>query len=348
MWYSITRNKDIFTITKTGVNPVSVSLYKQTSCNGDEFVQVLPLQETNTTIDIILPLEDAIYKIVISTVVGRDTETISILIPHYNNMLLSLIDDIDFTLCGCACKECDECNDENEKDMSMVLLKLISYYTLTNLQYSAFLNTAFKCLKCSIVDANQCILINEKVHGNAENTILFKKILSLYYLAFYYGEYKNTIDTEYIDEKFKFEKIKKCINNLGIDTECVLNTINEMGTFTITSTAYINQPPSQVGDISISVGNRAVTTLTSAMFTTSTTPPYSDPEGDSADAVRIDSLPAIGQLTFDSNPVTVGQIITIANINAGKLKYISPNQNPQVASSFNFSVRDSGSMIFIS
>ena len=129
MWYSITRNKNIFTITKTGANPVSVSLYKQTSCNGDEFVQVLPLQQTNTTIDIILPLEDAIYKIVISNVVGEDTETISILIPHYNNMLLSLIDDIDFTLCGCACKECDECNDESEKDMSMVLLKLISYYT---------------------------------------------------------------------------------------------------------------------------------------------------------------------------------------------------------------------------
>ena len=77
MWYSITRNKNIFTITKTGANPVSVSLYKQTSCNGDEFIQVLPLQQTNTTIDIILPLEDAIYKIVISSVVGRDTETIN-------------------------------------------------------------------------------------------------------------------------------------------------------------------------------------------------------------------------------------------------------------------------------
>lgn len=347
MWYTIKRTKNIFTISKTGVNPVNVVVYKQDSCLNDTFVEVIPLQTTSTSIDVTLSKGDGVYKFVISSLVGRDVESVDILIPYYDGMLVSLIQDIDNILCGCECKTCDDCND-TDKNLSTVLLKLISYYTITSNYYSAFLDAAFKCLKCSIVDANECIILNEKVVGNSDNTMLLKRIVALYYLAFYFAEFKSTTDTNYINTKFNYEKIKKCINALGIDIQCILDNINDMGLFTITSSAYINRPPSEVGDFSMTVNNRAETVLTAAMFTTSTTPAYADPEGDAADAIRIDSLPATGQLLYNSNPVTVGQVITIADINGGLLKYVSPNQNAQIASNFNFSVRDTGSMIFTS
>ena len=114
---------------------------------------------------------------------------------------------------------------------------------------------------------------------------------------------------------------------------------------------YINLPPSQVGNISINVLNRATTVLTLAHFTTSTTPAYSDPENDPVDAIRIDSLPADGILQYNNGSwvnVTLGQIISAADITAGKLRYVSPNQNAPETNTFNFSVRDTGSMQFVS
>lgn len=347
MWYTIQRNKNIFTISKTGENPIDITVFKQDSCSNDTFVEILPLQTTSTSVDIVLSNGDGIYKFLISSLVEEDIKTIEILIPYYDSMLISLIQDIDSLLCGCKCKTCDDCKD-TDKDLSTVLLKLISYYTITNNYYSAFLNVAFNCLKCSIVDANECIIINEKVVGNSDNTILLKKIISLYYLAFYFAEFKSTTDANYINTKFKYEKIKKCINILGIDIQCILNNINDMGLFTITSNAYINKPPSEVGDFNLTVENRSETILTSSMFTTSTIPAYSDPENDAADAIRIDSLPATGQLLYDGNPVVIGQAMAIADIDIGLLKYISPNQNEQISCVFNFSVRDTGSFIFTS
>lgn len=121
-----------------------------------------------------------------------------------------------------------------------------------------------------------------------------------------------------------------------------------MANFTIISEQYINKPPAEVGDFSINVNNRVTTTLTANMFTTSTNPPYLDPEGDPAVDIRIDSLPLLGQLQFNNNPVTVGQIISISDINLGLLKYVSPDENLATTAQFNFSVRDSGSMQFTS
>ena len=121
-----------------------------------------------------------------------------------------------------------------------------------------------------------------------------------------------------------------------------------MGLFTINNGAYVNQPPSQVGDYSMSVANRATTVLTLAMFTTNTTPAYSDPEGDAASAVRIDTLPGDGVLKLSGVNVTVGQIILAADINAGNLTYVSPNQDALDTDTFDFSVSDTGSGLFVS
>lgn len=344
MWYNFKRHENIFTITNTFGGHLSASLSKQDPCNN-EFLEVLPPKDIEDYDYIHLPLEDGIYKITLT----QDSKEVSFTIPHYENLLCSIIEDIDYTLCGCPCEDCDDCSDKDEKSTLTLMLKMISYYTITNNFYSDLLSKIFECLKCGIVDANQCVLLNEKVYGNAENTLLLKKIISLYYLTFYYREYYAIEDKTYLNEKFKFEKVIKCIEKLGISLNCINKTIKEnMAIFKITSTAYINKPPTHVGNISIDANNRATTILTAAMFTSSTTPPYSDPEGDAADAVKIESLPATGQLTFNDTPVTIGQIITIEDINGNKLKYISPNQNEESIDTFNFSVRDAGSMTFVS
>lgn len=125
-----------------------------------------------------------------------------------------------------------------------------------------------------------------------------------------------------------------------------------MANFSVTFSAYINQPPTVVGNYSTTKANREGGTagiiLTSAMFTTSTVPAYSDPEGDAADAVRIDTLPTNGAvLKLDRANVTVGQVISIADITANKLKLVAPDANALTTSVFTFSVRDTGSMTFV-
>ena len=74
---------------------------------------------------------------------------------------------------------------------------------------------------------------------------------------------------------------------------------------------------------------------------------FTDPDaGDSLGAVRIDTLPSVGTFTLTgSGAVTAGQIITVADINAGKLIYTPvANANGTGYANFNFSVRDAGGL----
>lgn len=66
---------------------------------------------------------------------------------------------------------------------------------------------------------------------------------------------------------------------------------------------------------------------------------------DSLSAVRIDSLPALGQIRLSGIAVMAGQIITAANIAAGNLTFMSATDgNGSPYTSFSFSVRDAGGL----
>jgi hypothetical protein len=123
---------------------------------------------------------------------------------------------------------------------------------------------------------------------------------------------------------------------------------SEMATITINSAGYINLPISQLGDLILNKGNRQNHVFTINDFTTNLNPPYQDPEGDSLDAIRIDVLATNGVMQLNGVPVTQGQIISAANINAGLLVFVSPNQNAAATSNAEFSARDTGSLIFVS
>lgn len=123
---------------------------------------------------------------------------------------------------------------------------------------------------------------------------------------------------------------------------------SDMATFTIAVTPHTNQPPDEVGNNTITLSNRVTRTFTLADFTSNTTPPYHDPEGDGVYQLRVDSLPTLGSLLLSGVAVTVGQIINASSINAGNLTYVAPNQDTAANVSFNFSLSDTGSHIFVS
>lgn len=109
-----------------------------------------------------------------------------------------------------------------------------------------------------------------------------------------------------------------------------------------------NLPPSEVGDGSKTIEYGETSVFTSAMFTTNTTPPYQDPEGDNPAALKILSLPALGILRYNGIPVVVNQIISMADIDLGLFTY-----TPDLADtdgdqqSFEFAVSDTGSGQFV-
>lgn len=355
MWYNLTIVDNEITVRNLQADDlVQVTIYVSENCSDDYREVIKPyLVDFEKTRK--LPLIDGTYRIKIDriTIDGNTLiETKEYLYPYFGMLLNSIIVDLEYFLCGCTCKDCDDCH-EDEKSALSIMVKAFSYYTLLYKYYSRFYDAVFKCLDCSILEINSCILRNEKFLGKTDTNDLLKKILTGFYTAFYYAEYYNATTDEAkdkINKKFKADKIFKCIKTTNSEIDCITKQIeNNMGIFQITFDAYKNRPPSEVGDYSTTAGNRAVLTITPQMFTTLTVPAYADPEGDAAQAVRIDSLATNGAtLMLGSNPVTVGQIITMTTIAGGTLTLVGPNQDAVATSTFNFSVRDVGSMQFVS
>ena len=350
MWYKIDITDNIITVRNlSSEGGIAVSIYVATDVDST-YKQVVDTYRVDFEETKKLPLIDGIYKIKLERLSGNTViETVEDIYPYYGMLIRSIIQEMEYFLCGCGCNTCDDCGKDEKLSLSVVL-KAFSYYTLMYKFYPKFYDAVFKCINYSIQEINTCILIDEKVTGNAQKEDLFRKIISAFYLAFYFAEFYSASDTEVINKKFKYSKLIKCIKINNTDINCITNNIdNNMGLFSIQFGQYVNKAPDVVGDYSTSAANRAVVTLTPGMFTTLTVPAYHDPEGDAAQAIRIDSLATNSAvLTYNNNPVTVGQIITIADIASNMLKITGPNQNAIANSSFNFSVRDAGSMQFSS
>lgn len=122
---------------------------------------------------------------------------------------------------------------------------------------------------------------------------------------------------------------------------------SNMATFNINIEQRANQKPDVVGDQTITIANAQVIVLTSAMFTTTTTPPYHDPENDAPYQLRILSLPSSGTLKLNNVNVTVNQVINFSNITSGQLTYTADPSNITAHSTlFTFAVSDVGSQQF--
>uniref|UniRef100_UPI0037BF073E Ig-like domain-containing protein n=1 Tax=Ideonella sp. TaxID=1929293 RepID=UPI0037BF073E len=68
---------------------------------------------------------------------------------------------------------------------------------------------------------------------------------------------------------------------------------------------------------------------------------FKDVDGDVLAAVRIDTLPTNGTLTFNGQPVSANQLISAADIAAGRLRFVpDADENGNPYGSFTFSVQD--------
>ena len=121
-----------------------------------------------------------------------------------------------------------------------------------------------------------------------------------------------------------------------------------MAQFTNITEAYTNQAPTTVGDGTETTAYGNTIVYTRAMFTTNTTPPYSDPEGDAALNLKVITLPTIGTLKLNTVDVTLNQIISFTDIDSGLFTYVpdATNQNAYTAT-FEFQIADAGSGIFV-
>lgn len=130
------------------------------------------------------------------------------------------------------------------------------------------------------------------------------------------------------------------------------NEINKlfsnMATFTINVEGEVNQPPT-VGDGSTTTAHDTAVTFTRAMFTTATTPPYSDPEGDAALTLKITSLPSKGTIKNNGVAISVNDTFDFTTvIDAGLLTYSpDPTETEAHVPSFNFQIADAGSGQFV-
>ena len=135
------------------------------------------------------------------------------------------------------------------------------------------------------------------------------------------------------------------------DSDSQVPLQSNISTVTLNSLEIIepNLAPT-VGDTNLYTNNRASRVFTVADFTTSAIPQYTDPEADGLDAVRIDKISNTntGEYLFYGTPIVLGQVITAEDLNDGAFTYISPDSNSIKTDVIEVSVRDTGSMIWVS
>lgn len=121
-----------------------------------------------------------------------------------------------------------------------------------------------------------------------------------------------------------------------------------MGKMSIVNLAYVNLPPNQVGDNSVSINYGETKVFSVADFTINTTPPYSDPEGDAALNLKIKTLPASGSLKYNNIDVVIDQIIPFTGIANDLLTYRGDLGNTTEHNrDFDYEIADAGSGQFV-
>ena len=185
----------------------------------------------------------------------------------------------------------------------------------------------------SIIDSNIGTLTLNNVPVNINDEILMSDIISGLLV------YKSSILEESIyTDIFTFD-----VADTGSEEYGKLE-----GIISISVNSKSNNPPSEVGDNEITIDYGEILIFTREMFTTNTTPPYSDPENDSAFLLKILSLPEKGALIYNENIVNIDDIIRFDDIDNGLFYYQSDNSIIQADEvDFNFSIADEGSGIFI-
>jgi len=223
--FEISRTLKTIKVKKIGLNTIDVQLFIKANCSSNSYKKVSDRIVVEDFVEIIIPFQDGKYKIrVTSTATDGSFQYADYLFDSFNKLLDNLIAEIKDKICGCNCKNCNDCTVEDKVENT--LLKSISFYILNSNYYSFFFNTALECIDCPILEDINCIVANEFITGKSDNKKLTNKVLSYFYLIFYIGEKAMyNCCTEEIDAKFDIDNIRQCIEGIGINVNCIFDKI---------------------------------------------------------------------------------------------------------------------------
>lgn len=215
--YIYIKYKDIHTLTNNESMDMNYEIVKD-SCDASSVLSTGVIMPGNTiTINFIT---DGNYTIKLKV----ENEEGSFTIKYFQNLLKSFITSAEKLLCGCSkCDDCEECNEC--QDYLGAFMKAFSINSVNYPLYQTYVNLISQNSLCEFTDQVICTLINEKVFGSSSVKEPMLKILSYYYLAFYYKSLELASDREevnYINTKYKFDKISKCVKKLGINLDTVV------------------------------------------------------------------------------------------------------------------------------
>ena len=226
MWYKIERNLNSFIISNTGSKDLYLTLFLSEKCDIDvNFITCITETKILKGEEYVfsLPTKDGLYKLTITDKIDNYKE---LFIPQYLQILSSLIEDIDYALCGCNCENCEDCSGD-DKDLLSVVLKILSFLMLNKDKYKEAIFSSSVCIECDIIEASLCNIIHENVSENYQNKNLIKKLIAFYYLVFYYTDYKIENNLETIQQRYNFKKIYPCIKKIGLSIECIEDNWNK-------------------------------------------------------------------------------------------------------------------------
>lgn len=245
---------------------------------------------------------------------------------YYPQILESLVDDLESVLCGCPCSNCDGCVDDNK--LLNVTTKVLLYYTLSGEYYQSKFGQALNCVSCSLSKEAICILLNEQIRGGSElNKRFLKKILAIFYISFYLMEVGRNCTVEENGKvkdwttDFHFDKVKRCLEGLGIDLDCIRK--------------HTDNSEARYADFPFYVG-RNVQTIDYRYFNDH----YSDFEDEEINQIMIyDINHGDGELRYNGTRINNYAIIDFSEIIAGKLTY-QANGNGNTEANFKWKVSE--------
>tara|TARA_R110000796_G_scaffold181330_1_gene297842 strand:- start:8870 stop:9607 length:738 start_codon:yes stop_codon:yes gene_type:complete len=118
-------------------------------------------------------------------------------------------------------------------------------------------------------------------------------------------------------------------------------------TVTLIMAGNVNQAPTSVGDGELDVTVGSTTIFTRAMLTSLLNPSYSDPEGDAALNLLVETVPVYGNMYLSGVLVVDDQVVSFADIDAGNLTYINIGLATISDEEFSFRISDAGSGEYI-
>lgn len=285
------------------------------------------------------PVKDGVYTIT------DDIDSVSVYYYLYHIKLF--IQRFKNLLCNCMCDDCNNVYNDKYEDLTYLnmlsnkIKAVIPGYCTFNSKY--YENNRELIFNGEICNPEQVILSGNNLPDKNSLIKSLEYTLLLDYATLYLV-IKNLmpLEEDYVNDLFYIDKINCCYKEYGLDFNNIINTIN-MAILNINFQEYINQPPTVIGN-SVTSDNRVSIHLTKADLIDNAG--YNDPEGDPADAIKITSLPATTGVTLkhNGNPVVIDQIITVADLDTYGLDIDAPDIDLAVSDSFNYVVRDTGSL----